>query len=197
MLAIVTTHIVVGGSTVPHGRTKTVVDAIKLVTAKPVILFPGDSSQITSSADALLFLSLLSGRNPEYLIGQQVKAVSVLRSSSLEVIPTGYILLDGGTTSAVARVTNTTPISQHNLKQIVDTAKAGEYMGAQLIYLEAGSGAQIAVDVEIISAVKEEIKIPLIVGGGIRSEEAKQHAFDAGADMVVMGTAYEKISYKL
>ena len=115
MLPIDTTHIFVGGSTVPHGRTKTVVNAIKLVTAKPVILFPGDSSQITNSADALLFLSLLSGRNPEYLIGQQVKAVSVLRSSSLEVIPTGYILLDGGTISAVARVTNTTPISQHNL----------------------------------------------------------------------------------
>jgi phosphoglycerol geranylgeranyltransferase len=184
-------HIFVGGSTVSEGATENLVSAIKLCTSRPVLIFPGDFSQITDVADGLLFLSLLSGRNPEYLIGQQVKAISRLRSSSLEIIATGYILIEGGRESAVAKVTATTPMSQENVQQIVDTAKAGVLMGAKLIYLEAGSGAVIPVSTTIISEVKKEIDVPLIVGGGIRFEEQKQAAYKAGADMVVMGTVYE------
>jgi len=184
-------HIFVGGSTVSEGATERLVQNIKLYTSRPVLIFPGDFSQVTDAADGLLFLSLLSGRNPEYLIGQQVKAISRLRSSPLEIIATGYILIDGGRESAVAKVTATVPMSQKNVQQVVDTAKAGVLMGAKLIYLEAGSGAVIPVSMTIISEVKKEIEVPLIVGGGIRSEEQKQAAYEAGADIVVMGTAYE------
>jgi phosphoglycerol geranylgeranyltransferase len=187
-----TTHLLVGGSTVPKGMTETVVRELKLLTAKPILLFPGDYTQITASADGLLFLSLLSGRNPEYLIGQQTKAAAVLRDSALEVISTGYILVDGGNPSAVARVTQTQPMVQEDITAIVDTARAGEWMGAKLIYLEAGSGAIVPVSAELIAAVKKEIKVPLIVGGGIKSNEQLNAAYHAGADMVVMGNVFEK-----
>jgi putative glycerol-1-phosphate prenyltransferase len=187
-----TTHIFVGGSIVPSGLTEVLVDALKLYTSRPILIFPGDHSQITDTADGLLFLSLLSGRNPEYLIGQHVLAVSNLRSTSLEVISTGYLLIDGGIKSAVAHVTKTRAMPQDNIRQIVDTAEAGALLGMKLIYLEAGSGAQTPVAAEIISEVKKVIGIPLIVGGGIRSEAQKQEAYEAGADMVVMGTAFER-----
>ncbi len=187
-----TTHLFVGGSTVTNGETEKTVKALKAETKLPIFLFPGDYSQITPLADALLFLTLLSGRNAEYLVGQQVKSISKLRDSSLETIPTGYILIDGGNDSAVSRVTQTEPLPQENLELIVNTALAGQFMGAKLIYLEAGSGAKFSIKPEIISEVKKAIKIPLIVGGGIKTESQKEIAYGAGADMVVMGTAYEK-----
>jgi phosphoglycerol geranylgeranyltransferase len=187
-----TTHIFIGGSTGLNKVTEALVSAVKAETSLPLILFPGDFSQLTSKADAVLFLSLLSGRNVEYLIEQQLKAVPHLKNSLLEIIPTGYILLDGGNESAVARVTNTQPMPQDNIEAIVHTALAGQFMGAKLIYLEAGSGAQFPVKPEVIAAVKKEIEIPLIVGGGIKSEDQKQIAYNAGADTVVMGTAFEK-----
>jgi len=187
-----TTHIFVGGSTVEVGKTEATVSEIKKYTSIPILLFPGDVSQITNNANGLLFLSLLSGRNPEYLIEQQVKAVSKLRNSSLGIISTGYILIDGGVISAVEKVSKTKPISQNNIQKIVDTAVAGELLGSKLIYLEAGSGAKIPVHSKIISAVKKEINIPLIVGGGIKTEIQKQIAYQAGADLVVMGTVYEE-----
>src|SRR5690554_6431001 len=186
-----TTHLFVGGSTVENGQTEITVKAIKTKTELPIFLFPGDFSQITNEADVLLFLSLLSGRNAEYLIGQQVKSISKLKNSNLEIIPTGYILIDGGNNSSVSKVTKTSPISQTNIEEIVHTALAGQYMGAKLIYLEAGSGAKFPVKSEIISEVKNELKIPLIVGGGIRTVEQKTLAYDSGADMIVMGTAFE------
>ncbi|NGX82771.1 geranylgeranylglyceryl/heptaprenylglyceryl phosphate synthase [Aequorivita sp. KMM 9714] len=191
-----TTHLFVGGSTVEIAQTEITVKAIKAKTKLPIFLFPGDFSQITNEADALLFLSLLSGRNAEYLIGQQVKSISKLKNSNLEIIPTGYILIDGGNNSAVSKVTNTQPLSQDNIETIVDTALAGQYMGAKLIYLEAGSGAKNVVNSKIISEVRKNISIPLIVGGGIRSETQKQEAYNAGANMVVMGTAFEEIPNK-
>ncbi|MFO8148201.1 MAG: geranylgeranylglyceryl/heptaprenylglyceryl phosphate synthase [Bacteroidota bacterium] len=190
-----TTHIFVGGSTVAPDKTERSVRAIKLFSDLPVVLFPGDHSQITEIADALLFLSLISGRNPEYLIEQQVKSVEKLRNSTLEIIPTGYILIDGGTTCAVHQVSNTKPISQFEIETIVNTALAGQFSGKKLIYLEAGSGAKIPVSEEIISAVKEAIKIPLIVGGGIRTQQRLMKSYDAGADMVVIGTAFENGEY--
>ena len=186
-----TTHLFVGGSTVEGERCEQTVASLKNHTALPIVLFPGDYHQITPKADAVLFLSLLSGRNPEYLIGQQVKAVRQLEKLTLEVIPTAYLLIDGGTESAVARVSETQAMPQEQIEAIVHTAKAGEYMGAQLIYLEAGSGAIHPVHPAIISAVKEVVQIPLIVGGGIRTEAQKIAAYQAGAHMVVMGTVYE------
>lgn len=186
------TYLFVGGSSVTNGHTESTVAALKAGSRLPIILFPGDHSQITTKADALLFLSLISGRNAEYLIGQQVKSVEKLKDSDLEVIPTGYVLIDGGNESAVARVSNTIPISQGDRDNILHTALAGQYMGAKLIYLEAGSGAEFPVRPEIISEVKKAISVPLIVGGGIRTDQQKREAYLAGADMVVMGTAYEK-----
>ncbi|WP_037317605.1 geranylgeranylglyceryl/heptaprenylglyceryl phosphate synthase [Salegentibacter sp. Hel_I_6] len=186
-----TTHIFVGGSTVENFKTEETVDAIKAKTDLPVILFPGDYSQITETADALLFLSLLSGRNPEYLIEQQVKSVEKLKHSKLEIIPTAYILIDGGKECAVQRVSGTKPISQSEVISVVNTALAGQFLGKKLIYLEAGSGADFPVSEEIISEVKKAINIPLIVGGGIRSLEQQKKAYNAGADMIVMGTQFE------
>ena len=188
----IVTHIFVGGSTDPLNKTRSIVHTIKNLTKLPIILFPGDYSQITEEADALLFLSLISGQNSEYLIGQQVKAASGLKDQSLEVIPTGYILIDGGVKTAVQKVSNTEPLSQKNEELIVNTAIAGQYLGKQFIYLEAGSGAVKSVNIEIIKAVKKVIEIPLIVGGGIRTKTKIKNIFDAGADIIVIGTAFEK-----
>ena len=183
--------IFVGGSLVEDGSTEIFVKKLKENTEIPVILFPGDYSQVTNYADGLLFLTLLSGRNPEYLIEQQIKSVPFLKDSTLEIIPTGYILIDGGTNSSVLKVSKTIPIPQENIELAVATAVAGMYKGKQLIYLEAGSGAKQAVNAQLISEVKKNISIPLIVGGGIKSKEQLNNAFKNGADMVVIGTAIE------
>lgn len=183
--------IFVGGSSVENGKTDTIVKGINKLTSIPIILFPGDFSQISNDADALLFLSLISGRNPEYLIGQQVKAVKKLKETSLEIISTGYILIDGGVKTSVQKISETTPISQSNMEDITMTAMAGELMGKQLIYLEAGSGAAVPADANIIKNVSESISIPLIVGGGIRSKKQLENAYNNGADIVVIGTAFE------
>lgn len=191
-----TSFLFVGGSTVKEGRTCEVVKFLKNVSSLPIILFPGDQSQISPHADALLFLSLISGRNPEYLIEQQVRSVEKLKNTQLEIIPTGYILIDGNSDSAVARVSNTLPMPQTDVQAIVNTALAGQYSGKNLIYLEAGSGAKTPVSPQIIKAVKQEISIPLIVGGGIRSYEQMTIAYNAGADIVVIGTAFEEQNFK-
>lgn len=191
------TQIFVGGSTAEALKTASTVQSIKSKTFLPVILFPGDHSQITEEADAVLFLSLISGRNPEYLIEQQVRSVEKLVGSKLEVIPTGYILIDGGKECAVHRRSNTSPLPQDNIKDIVHTALAGQFSGKKVIYLEAGSGAEFPVSVEIISAVKKAIDIFLIVGGGIRSQHQLLETWEAGADLVVVGTAFENGDFTL
>jgi len=190
-------YIFVGGSYVANGLTELFVKRIKEFTNTPIILFPGDYSQVTNYADGLLFLSLLSGRNPEYLIEQQIKSVPYLKNSSLEIIPTGYILIDGGTNSSVLKISKTTPIPQENIELATSTAIAGMYKGKQLIYLEAGSGAKIPVSTEIIKTVKNNISIPLIVGGGIRTKNDLQNAYKNGADLVVIGTAFENNTLKI
>jgi len=187
-----TTHLFVGGSTDANHQIEAVVNALKAACFFPIFLFPGSHLQITAAADALLFLSLHSGRNPEYLIGQQVKAAKLLKHTTLEIIPTSYILVDGGHSSAVARVSETDPISQSDVSLIVNTTLAGELMGAKLVYLEAGSGAKIPVATKIIEQVKKAVSIPLIVGGGIRTTLQREQAYQAGADLVVMGTVFEE-----
>ena len=186
-----TSHILVGGSTVEENLTEQLVNLLIKYTSLPIIIFPGDFTQITNNADALLFLSLLSGRNPEFLIEQQVKSIEKLKNSSLEIISTAYLLIDGGKETSVQRVSKTLPISQEDVQEIVHTALAGEYSGKQLLYLEAGSGAKNRVSTKIISAVKKEVSIPIIVGGGIRSKKEMEEAYQAGATMVVVGTAFE------
>lgn len=187
----IATHVFVGGSTVDDNVTQELVAEIKKQTNLPIVLFPGDVSQITNKADALLFLSLISGTNPDYLIGKHISAVTKLRNSRLEVIPTGYILIENGKQTSVEKVTNTKPLSRNSKQQIVDTAKAGEFLGMRLIYLEAGSGALHPVPSEIIHSVRKELSIPLIVGGGIRSRNQLEEAYNSGADLVVIGTAFE------
>lgn len=185
------THIFVGGSIVETNKIDELVLFLKNELVLPILLFPGNPSQISTFADGILFLSLLSGRNPDYLIEHHVNAVSVLKNSSLEIISTGYILIESGSETAVERISKTKPLDRNNVEYICQTAKAGEYLGNKLIYLEAGSGAKLSVPLEMIKAVSQEISIPLIVGGGIRSQKAIQNAFEAGADLVVIGTAFE------
>jgi len=191
-----TTHLFVGGSTTTQIQTETVVLALKKNTTLPVILFPGDEEQISLRANGILFLSLLSGENPEYLIRQQIKAASKLRNSSMEIFPTGYLLIDGGTISAVERVSQTLPIPQDEIEKIVNTALAGQYSGKKLIYLEAGSGAKKRVSNEIISEVSRTIDIPLIVGGGIQSAGELNEVYQSGATLAVVGTAFELNTFK-
>lgn len=186
------THIFVGGSSVGENATDTLVARIKKFSKIPVILFPGDVAQITGKADAILFLSLLSGRNAEYLIGKHVKAVSKLAKTNLEVIPTGYILIENGKETAIETVTGTAPLPRNNIQMIVETAKAGELLGMKMIYLEAGSGAIHPISEDIIIKVKSQLNIPLIVGGGIRSKEQLVNAYKSGADLVVIGNAFEE-----
>jgi len=182
----------VGGSVVKKGITAKFVQNLKTISQIPIVIFPGDFEQITHEADAILFLSLLSGRNPEYLIEQQIKSVPAIKKSNLEVISTGYILIDGGKETAVQRVSNTKPISQENGALIVQTACAGMYAGKQVIYLEAGSGALQPVNPKIIQEVRENITIPIIVGGGIKTKDQLQKAYQNGADLVVIGNGFEE-----
>ena len=186
------THIFIGGSLVTNYIIDEIIIVIKRKLKLPIILFPGDPSQISKYADGILYLNLISGRNPDYLIAHQVNAVSVLKNTELEIIPTGYILVDGGKETAVQRVSNTKPIETKNIDLIVDTAIAGNWMGNKLIYLEAGSGAITPINIEVIKEVKKNISIPLIVGGGIKNAQQINLAFVNGADIVVIGTAFEK-----
>jgi len=186
------THIFVGGSTGNASKVKNCITEIRKNSALPLVLFPGSHDHLVEGADALLFLSLISGRNPDYLIGEHIKAVPFLRNSTMEVIPTGYILLDGGNVTSVQRVSKTEPIRMTAIDRIVDTALAGQYAGKKLIYLEAGSGAKNTVPTMVIKAVQGAISIPLIVGGGIRDKKGMNAAHQAGATMVVVGTAFEK-----
>tara|TARA_R110002049_G_scaffold272304_1_gene449784 strand:+ start:6363 stop:7094 length:732 start_codon:yes stop_codon:yes gene_type:complete len=189
--ASIATHIFVGGSMVEEHKTDTLVKNIKKFTNLPIVLFPGDVCQISDKADALLFLSLLSGRNAEYLIGKHVSAISKLKQTQLEIISTGYLLIESGQETTVEKVTHTKPIARNSIQEIVDTAKAGELLGMKLIYLEAGSGAKIPLNPEVIEAVKKQLRIPLLVGGGIRSKKQLENTYRSGADLVVIGTAFE------
>lgn len=186
------THILVGGSRVETNILDDLVRFLKNNSGLPVILFPGNTAQISAEADAILFLSLISGRNPDFLIGHQVAAVPILKKTNLEVISTGYILIESGAVTAVESVSRTKPLDRTNPEFALQTAEAGILLGMKLIYLEAGSGAQKAVPLEMISKVSKNVSVPLIVGGGIKSIEAIKQAHDAGADMVVIGNAFEK-----
>lgn len=189
------THIFVGGSIVQATILEDLIAQLKQKTKLPVVIFPGDPSQISPQADAILFLSLLSGRNPDYLIEYQVQAAPILKKTNLEVISTGYILIESGNETAVARVSKTKPLNRENFDLVLATAQAGEMLGNKLVYLEAGSGAKNAVPLEMIQLIAQNIEIPIIVGGGIVDLQGIQNAYKAGADLVVIGTAFENDSH--
>lgn len=185
------THIFVGGSIVESKILDELIIRLKENIDLPVILFPGNPSQISAHADGILFLSLISGRNSDYLIEHQVNSVAILNQMDLEIISTGYMLIESGAQTAVERVSQTKPLDRNNTQYAVHTAQAGEMLGNKLIYLEAGSGAKQPVPLEMVQKVAQNIQIPLIVGGGIVNLAGIQKAYDAGADLVVIGTAFE------
>jgi len=185
------THIFIGGSLVLTNTIDAIIRELKEKTKLPIVLFPGNPSQISIEAHGILFLTLLSGRNPDFLIEHQVKAAPILKKSNLEIISTGYILIESGNQTAVASVSKTIPLPRHNTEIAVATSLAGEFLGNKLIYLEAGSGAELPVPLDTISLVSKNIKIPLIVGGGIKNMQGIKDAYTAGADLVVIGTAFE------
>jgi len=185
-------YIFVGGSLMTTSNTSEVIRTIKENVSMPVVLFPGNALQIEPSADAILFLSLISGRNPDLLIGQHVVAAPILKNSKLEILPTGYILINSGKTTSVAYISNTTPIPEDKYSLAACTAIAGEMLGLKLIYLDAGSGAEREVNQKMISTVKKSVSVPLIVGGGINTPQKALNALQAGADLIVIGNALEK-----
>ncbi len=183
--------IMVGGSFVSSSVDETVA-ILKQSCNLPIVLFPGSLLQVTNKADALFMLSLISGRNAEYLIGNHVVAAPFLRSSNLEIIPTGYMLIENGKTTSVEYMSNTMPIPEDKIDIAVATAMAGEMLGHKMIYLEAGSGALKHVPTQMIAEIKKKINIPLIVGGGIRSRQQIEEVSKAGADIIVIGSILEK-----
>ncbi|AXE19814.1 geranylgeranylglyceryl/heptaprenylglyceryl phosphate synthase [Runella rosea] len=182
----------VGGSLITRYASDEIIAAIHRHTNIPAILFPGNSLHIEPSADAILLLSLISGRNPELLIGQHVIAAPLLKKSKLEILPTGYMLIESGRATTVSYISNTTPIPHDKPGVAACTAMAGELLGLQIMYLDAGSGAQKPVSAEMIAAVRQAVDTPIIVGGGINSVEKAQAALEAGADVVVVGNGIEK-----
>ncbi|MFK7050687.1 MULTISPECIES: geranylgeranylglyceryl/heptaprenylglyceryl phosphate synthase [Flavobacterium] len=186
------THVFIGGSIVQNLIIDELIVELKKECKLPILIFPGHPSQISHQADGLLFLTLLSGRNPEYLIEHHINSIDLLEKMNLEIISTAYILINGGIETAVERVSKTKPIERENVSLVYKTAKAGEYLGSKLIYLEAGSGALEKVPLEMIREVSQNLTIPIIVGGGIRSIESIEETYRAGADMVVIGTAFEQ-----
>lgn len=185
-------YFLVGGSLITSNNLESVVDSIKAFSSIPCILFPGNAIQIHPEADAILFLSLISGRNPELLIGQHVVAAPVLKRSNLEIIPTGYMLIHSGRPTSVSYMSNTQPIPNDKPSLAISTAMAGEMLGLKCIYMDAGSGALDPVSAKVIKSVRRNIEIPLIVGGGLNSKRKAQEALEAGADMIVIGNGAQK-----
>jgi putative glycerol-1-phosphate prenyltransferase len=186
--------ILVGGSIVGTADFDEFVRLVKSFSTLPVIIFPGNSMQLSNHADAVLFLSLLSGRNPEYLIGEQVKASPVMKKMELEAIPTGYLLIESGGLTSVLFMSHTLPIPRDKADIAKYHALAAQYLGMKLVFLDAGSGAQESVPTNMISAIKDYVDIPVIAGGGIRNPDEARAKIDAGASAVVIGNVLEEKS---
>src|SRR5690606_11344370 len=185
--------VIVGGSLVSGKNVSRCVSFIKeKAPLVPVVLFPGSAIQVVENADGILFLSLISGRNPEFLIGQQVVAAPYLAQSSLEILPTGYMLVDSGALTSVNYMSQTVPLPNDKPGLAIATALAGTMLGLRHLFLDVGSGAKATVSKELITAVKSHTQCPLIVGGGIDTAEKAKIAWEAGADVVVLGNGAEK-----
>ena len=185
-------YFLVGGSLVVSNYVDECILEIKKRTDIPIILFPGSPSQVSRHADALLYLSLISGRNPELLIGQHVVSATAVKQSGLEIMPTGYMVIDGGAPTTVSYISNATPLPADKTEIAVCTAMAGEMLGMKLIYMDAGSGARKAITENMIQQVAKNIEVPLIIGGGITTAEKAYLNCRAGADVIVVGNGIEK-----
>ncbi len=185
------TFFFVGGSLMIKNRLDTIVQLLHTNTDIPVVLFPGNHTHLSRFADAVLLLSLISGRNSEYLIGQHVIAAPYLKASGLEIIPTGYMLIDCGQPTSVSYMSNTTPIPYEKSDIAACTALAGEMLGLKVIYLDGGSGAKKPISASLIQSVRTTVNLPIIIGGGISTAEDARNAWQAGADCLVVGTAIE------
>lgn len=183
--------VLVGGSLITHGNLELTIQLLKSKCTKPIIIFPSSASHISENADAIFLLSLISGRNPEYLISQHVQAAPIISKLNIETLSVSYILIDGGNLTSVAYISNTTPIPAEKSDLILATALAGELIGHQLIYLEAGSGAKTNVSDHSIRLVKSQTNNPIVVGGGIRDAKTAKKLWEAGADCLVIGNAAE------
>lgn len=184
--------IFVGGSLLTSTAFDRCVELVKQWSDRPIVLFPGSPSQLSEHADAVLFLSLISGRNPELLIGHHVTAAPTLKAMGIETIPTGYMLVDGGKPTTVSYVSQTLPIPRDKPGIAACTALAGEMLGLRAIYMDTGSGAEFTVSPEMIAAVRNSVHLPIIIGGGIRDAKTARALCDAGADVLVIGTAFEE-----
>jgi putative glycerol-1-phosphate prenyltransferase len=182
----------VGGSRLENGDLKRTVRAIKSLTKIPVVLFPGDETQLSGQADGLLLLSLLSGRNPDYLIEKHIKAAPIIKKMKLPLLPTAYLLIGGTNKSTTQKITGTSPLDPNSGRYILNTALAAEQLGFKAIYLEAGSGADQPVSFSLIRLLKKNVSLPLIVGGGLTTPGLIEKAVRAGANMVVVGNVLEK-----
>ncbi len=189
--------ILIGGSLILASNFDEMVLAIRSAASIPCIIFPGSVMQISRHADAILFLSLVSGQNPNYLIGEQIKAAPLIQYLGLEAIPTGYMLIESGRVTSAEFMSNTRPIPRDKNDIAKATALAAQYLGMKLVYLEAGSGAQHAVPIEMISAVSSYVNVPVILGGGIRTPERAAQCVTAGASFVVTGNVLEKEGGKM
>ncbi|WP_158276190.1 phosphoglycerol geranylgeranyltransferase [Brumimicrobium oceani] len=182
----------IGGSTVTRADFEKTTAILKSLTKIPLVIFPGDHQQLSNDAEALLYLSLISGRNPEYLIGQHVKSAQEVLKLDLEILPTAYVLISGGTQSTVAYVSQTTPIPRDNFSIALNTAVAGVLQGNEIVYFDAGSGARQPVDAELIKKVNQQLKTVVIVGGGVRSIEEIEVLKTAGTNVIVIGNKIEE-----
>lgn len=182
----------IGSSILTNGNLSQCIKTIKDTCPIPIILFPGNTLQVCDSADALLFLSLISGRNAEMLIGNHVISAPMIKQSKLEVISTGYMLIEGGSITSVQYISNTTPIPRDKKDIACCTALAGEMLGMKMIFMDAGSGAKVPVSKSMIQAVRQTINVPLIVGGGINTPALAIESCEAGADMIVVGNSIEQ-----
>ena len=187
------TDILIGGSHLSKGNTEELVKNAKKQTSLPVVLFPGSPEQVTEHADVLLFLSLVSGRNADLLIGRHVEAAPQIMAMDIETIATAYLLVGDGPLTTAAYITQTLPIPSAKPELAVATASAAVLLGMQAVYLDAGSGAANSIPTEVVSAVSNAVDVPIIVGGGIRDFEGMERVWAAGADLVVLGTVLEKV----
>jgi phosphoglycerol geranylgeranyltransferase len=184
--------LLLGGSLITNGNLEECLKVIRKHSSIPVFLFPGDNMQLSERAHGILLLSLISGRNPDLLIGRHVLAAPRLKKSALEIIPTAYMLVDGGHITSVSYMSNTTPIPADKADIAACTAMAGELLGLKLIYMDAGSGARFPIPDKMIRQVSRSVKLPVIIGGGIRTPEQAMKSCRAGADLIVVGNAAEK-----
>lgn len=186
----------VGGSLLFQGNFELTITLLKEHSSLPVLIFPGNNLQVSNRADGILFLSLLSGRNPDFLIGQHVVAAPLIRQTSLEVIPTAYLLVDSGAITTAHYMSHTLPIPHNKPEIAACTALAGQYLGFQITYLDGGSGALQPITPQMVAAVREHVSSPIIVGGGIKTKQHIHNLWKAGADIVVLGTAIEDGNFK-